>query len=337
MSRSTLLGSIAALSLFNAVSSPAFAQLNEIGPEAGTQRSTQNTTTVRNNLADLVLGPGDMLTIAAPDVEELDRRELKVQADGTVSVPLVGPVKAAGLTPEQLATTLMKSLETQFKNPHISFTQVEIHSKPVTVLGAVKTPGVIQADGRKRLLEIISLAGGLRDDAGPTLTLSRKSNEATTFPSDLRITAAGGMVSATVPLSELLEGENPSANVVVLPGDIITVPRAHLVYVLGEVRRAGGFVLGESDDLTVLKALSLAQGLKETASASHARILRADATGGRTEENIDLKKLLNGKAEDISLRANDILFVPSSLTKKVFSRGAQAAVDTGTGIAIYRR
>ena len=144
-------------------------------------------------------------------------------------------------------------------------------------------------------------------------------------------------MSASVPVSELLEGNNPSANVVVLPGDIITISRAHLVYVLGDVRRAGGFVLGESSDLTVLKALSLAQGLKETASPSHARILRADASGKRSEENIDLKKLLNGKEEDITLRANDILFVPSSLTKKIFSRGAEAAVDTGTGIAIYRR
>jgi polysaccharide export outer membrane protein len=337
ISRNNLLWCIAALLFLAAISSPAFCQLNELGPEAGTQRSTRNTTTVRNNLADLVLGPGDLLTIAAPEIEELDRRELKVQADGTVSVPLVGPVKAAGLTPEQLATTLMKSLETQFKNPRLSFTQVEIHSKPVTVLGSVKTPGVIQADGRKRLLEIISLAGGLSDDAGPTLTLSRKSSEAAAFPSDLRTHVAGDMMSANIPISELLEGENPSANIVVLPGDIITVPRAHLVYVLGDVRRAGGFVLGESNDLTVLKALSLAQGLKETASPSHARILRADASGKRTEENIDLKKLLNGKAEDITLRANDILFVPSSLAKKVFARGAEAAVDTGTGIAIYRR
>ena len=124
---------------FFALCAPSFCQLNELGSEAGTQRTTQSTTTVRNNMSDLVLGPGDLLTIAAPEIEELDRRQLKVQADGSVSVPLVGPVKAAGLTPEQLAATLTKSLESQFRNPLISFTQVEIHSKPVTVLGAVKS------------------------------------------------------------------------------------------------------------------------------------------------------------------------------------------------------
>lgn len=288
-------------------------------------------------MSDLVLGPGDVLTIASPEIQELDRRQLKVQSDGTVSVPLVGSLNAAGQTPEQLAAALTKALESQFRNPLVSFTQVEVHSKPVTVLGSVKNPGVIQADGRKRLLEILSLAGGLTDDAGPTLTLSRKSAEANTFPAGIRTVAGGDMVSANLPVFELLEGNDPSANLVVLPGDIITVAKAHLVYVLGDVRRAGGFVLGESNDLTVLKALSLAEGLKETANSSHARILRADATGKRTEENIDLKKLLSGKAEDITLKANDILFVPSSLSKKVFSRTAEAAVATGTGIAIYRR
>jgi protein involved in polysaccharide export with SLBB domain len=103
-------------------SSPAFCQLNELGSQAGTQRTTQTTTTVRNNMTDLVLGTGDLLTIAAPDIPELDRRQLKVQADGSVSVPLIGPMKAAGLTPEQLAAALEKALETQFRNPRISFT-----------------------------------------------------------------------------------------------------------------------------------------------------------------------------------------------------------------------
>ena len=334
--RASLLPISACLAAFAVLCLPAFCQ-NQLGAEAGTQKQTETTTTVRNNMSDLVLGTGDMLTIAAPEIEELDRRQLKVQADGTVSVPLVGPVKAAGLTPEELAATLNKALESQFRNPRLSFTQVEVHSKPVTVLGAVKSPGVIQADGRKRLLEIISLAGGLRDDAGPTLTLARKTAEAGTFPASMRTNVGGGYISANIPVNQLLEGTDPSANIVVLPGDVITVPKGRLVYVLGEVRRSGGFILGESNDLTVLKALSLAEGLKETASPSHARILRAADTGKRTEENIDLKKLLTGKGEDIPLRANDILFVPSSLSKKIFARSAEAAVDTGTGIAIYRR
>jgi polysaccharide export outer membrane protein len=321
---------------FAVLCQPAFSQ-NQLETESGTQRTTETTTTVHNNMTDLVLGTGDKLTIAAPEIPELDRRQLKVQSDGTVSVPLVGSVKAAGLTADELAESLTKALQTQFRNPRVSFTQVEIRSKPVTVLGAVNAPGVIQADGRKRLLEILSMAGGLRNDAGTTLTLARKSAEASTFPASMRTNIGGGYVSANISLNNLLEGTDPSTNIVVLPGDVITVPKGRLVYVLGEVRRSGGFVLGETNDLTVLKALTLAEGLKDSASPSHARILRAADTGQRTEENIDLKKLLAGKLEDVQLRANDILFVPSSMSKKIFTRSAAAAVDTGTGIAIYRR
>jgi polysaccharide export outer membrane protein len=283
----------------------------------------------------MVLGPGDQLTVAAPEIEELDRRQLKVQADGTVSVPLVGPMKVSGLTPRQFAADLTQALRSQFRDPRITFSQIDVRSKPVTVLGAVNNPGVVQADGRKRLIEILSLAGGLRSDAGPTLTLARKTTQANPFPADLRTNTSGNYVTASVPVHGLLEGTNPADNIVVVPGDIITVPKGKLVYVLGDVRRSGGFVIGETNDVSVLKALSLAEGLKETANPSHARILKHDASGQRTEEEIDLKKLLSGKGQDINLGPDDILFVPSSLGKKVTARSLDAMVQMGTGIAIF--
>lgn len=296
---------------------------------------TDVSNSVRTDTSHMVLGPGDQLTVAAPEIEELDRRQLKVQADGTVSVPLVGPMKVSGLTPQQFAADLTQALRSQFRDPHITFSQIDVHSKPVTVLGAVNNPGIVQADGRKRLLEILSMAGGLRSDAGPTLTLARKSTHANPFPADLRTNASGNYVTASVPVYGLLEGNNPENNVVVFPGDIITVPKGKLVYVLGDVRRSGGFVIGETNDVTVLKALSLAEGLKETANASHAKILKRDGSGQRVEQEIDLKKLLSGKGRDVTLSADDILFVPGSLAKKITARSLDAMVQTGTGIAIY--
>ena len=284
----------------------------------------------------LLLGPGDQLTVAAPEIEELDRRELKVQADGTVSVPLVGSIKAAGLTAEEFQQKLNEALRTQFRNPRISFTQVQIRSKPVTVLGAVNNPGVVQADGRKHLVEVISTAGGLRNDAGPTLTITRKSSIQPGFPASLRPTLAGDYLVVSIPVDGVMEGTDSVANVLVYPGDVITVPKGQLVYVVGDVNRSGGFMIGESNDLTVLKALSLAEGLRETADASHARILRDDASGKRTEEPLNVKKLLNGKSEDAKLKANDILFIPSSTAKKIANRSIQAMIDGGTGLAIYR-
>lgn len=287
--------------------------------------------------SDLVLGPGDQLTIAAPDIEELDRRVLKVQADGTVSVPIAGSMKVAGLTAEEFREKLNQALSSQFRNPLVSFSEINIKSRPVTVLGAVNNPGVVQADGRKRLLEVISMAGGLRNDAGPTVTVTRKSSEPASFPSGLRPTLAGNYVVATVSVDGLMEGSNPLSNVLVYPGDVVTVPKGRLVYVVGDVNRPGGFMIGETNDLTVLKAISLSQGLRETADASHARILRSDATGKRTEEYLNVKKLLQGKLEDVDLKANDILFIPSSLGKKIADRSIGAMIDTGAGVAVYRR
>ncbi len=286
---------------------------------------------------DLVLGPGDQLTVAAPEIEELDRRVLKVQADGTVSVPLAGSIKAAGLTAEEFREKLNQALSSQFRNPRVSFSEIDVKSRPVTVLGAVNNPGVIQADGRKRLIEVISMAGGLRNDAGPTLTITRKSSQPAPFPSALRPTLAGNYLVATVSVDGLMEGSNPLSNILVYPGDVVTVPKGRLVYVVGDVNRPGGFMIGESNDLTVLKAISLSQGLRETADASHARILRSDAAGKRTEEYLNVKKLLQGKLEDVDLKANDILFIPSSLGKRIADRSIGAMIDTGAGVAVYRR
>jgi len=284
----------------------------------------------------LLLGPGDQVTVSAPEIEELDRRQLKVLADGTVSVPLVGSIKAAGLTADELQQKLNEALRAQFRNPRVSFTQVDIKSKPVTVLGAVNNPGVVQADGRKHLVEVISTAGGLRNDAGPVLTISRKASMAPDFPAALRPRLAGDYVVASIPVDSVMEGSDPIANVLVYPGDVITVPKGQFVYVVGDVNRSGGFMVGESNDLTVLKAISLAQGLRETADSKHARILRDDASGKRTEQSLNVKALLAGKLEDEKLKANDILFIPSSTAKKVATRSIQAMIDGGVGVAVYR-
>ena len=312
-----------------ALSVPVFCQTPD-------HRQTATTSTLGSAPENPVLGPGDQFTIAAPDIDELDNRVLKVLADGSVSVPLIGSIQAGGLTADQLQDAINEKLKSQFRKPHVSFSQVEIASKPVTVLGAVNEPGVVQADGRRRLLEVISMAGGLRKDAGPTLTIARKTTSLSAFPDALRPKLQGNYVVASIPVDGLMEGSDPVANVLVSPGDVVTVPKGQLVYVVGDVNRAGGFMIGESNDLTVLKAISLAEGLKDTANASHALILRNDATGKRTEEPLDVKKLLAGKAEDQTLRANDILFIPSSTAKKIADRSLRAIIDGGAGVLIYR-
>ena len=281
----------------------------QLTSQSGPDRSRESA------FSSIALGPGDEITLGAPEIEELDRRVLRVQSDGNVNVPEIGPLRAEGLTPQQFQVALTGALKTQFRNPEISFTSIDVKSKPVSILGAVNHPGVQQADGERTVLEMISLAGGLRPDAGPTIKVTRDSTEASAFPSDVRPTLADGHVTAVLTVAALFGGHNPDQNINILPGDVITVPKGKLIYVVGDVRKAGGFPIGETDDFTVLRALSLAEGLDDFADTAHTRILRAGPDGKRTDQEIDLKKLLAGKAEDIRLQANDILFIPNSGAK----------------------
>jgi polysaccharide export outer membrane protein len=138
-------------------------------------------------------------------------------------------------------------------------------------------------------------------------------------------------------LKSLMDSVDPAFNLPVHPGDIVKVPRAGIVYVVGEVKKPGGFVLRNNENITVLQALALAEGLTRTSLKSQARIIRTDqGTDKRIETPIDLGKVLASKSSDILLQPNDILFVPDSSAKSAFYRGAEAVLSTATGLAIYR-
>jgi polysaccharide export outer membrane protein len=143
-------------------------------------------------------------------------------------------------------------------------------------------------------------------------------------------------VTAELTIASLFGGQHPEENIRILPGDIITVPKGKFIYVVGDVKKPGGFPIGETDNFTVLKAVSMAEGLDSFASTAHTRILRAAPDGKRIEQEIDLGKLFAGKAEDIRLQANDILFIPNSATKKWTARAIEAAIGAGVGYAIWR-
>ena len=149
---------------------------------------------------------------------------------------------------------------------------------------------------------------------------------------------SGGFSVAQVSLKEIMAGSNPAANIVICPQDVISVPRGEMVYVVGQVPRAGGFILRERETLSVLQALSLAGGLDATAQPQNARILRPAPGGGtRAEIPVDLRKIMAAQAGDVPLQSEDILFVPTSGPKKAFGRAAEAAIQITTGLLIYRR
>jgi polysaccharide biosynthesis/export protein len=141
----------------------------------------------------------------------------------------------------------------------------------------------------------------------------------------------------TVNLSELMESGDAVNNIILQAGDIVTVPHAGIVYVLGAVGKPGGFILtNDRSQMTTLKMLALAGGLNRTAKSNHAVIIRRDRQGQQHEQMIDLKKVVERKAEDVRLEASDILYVPDSTAKRALFKAGEAAIGIGTGVALYR-
>ncbi|HTM48835.1 MAG TPA: polysaccharide biosynthesis/export family protein [Bryobacteraceae bacterium] len=284
-----------------------------------------------------VLGPDDQITIQAPDIEEISGKPVRVDRQGMIHLPLAGAVPAAGLTAAQLQVRLKEAFTKYLRHPDITVAVTEYRSQPVSVLGAVQNPGIHQLQGNKDLLAVLSLAGGLRQDAGATLRITRKL-EWGRLPLPAAADDSSGQYSvASLHIRGIMAASSPADNIPILPGDVITVPRADLIYAVGAVRKAGGFVLGEHETISALQAVALAEGLERTAASQNARILRAsEGSAARLEIPVDIRKILEGTAADVPLRADDILFVPTSGFKNVALRTFEAAVQIGTGVAIYR-
>jgi len=292
--------------------------------------------------AAYLLGPEDSIDIRVPEVEEIGDKPYRVSDSGYISLPLVGKVHAAGLTVEQLEAELVSRLKAYFKIPAVSVSVAEFRSQPVSVIGAVTTPGVIQLQGNKTVVEILSMAGGLRVDAGHSVKITRKRQWGMIPLPGAAADPTGRFSIGEVSLKAIMEARNPERNILIRPEDIISVPRADIVYVIGGVSKTGGYVLNDQETLSVLQALALAGGLERTAAPQKAKILRpAPGAERRTEIPVDLKKILAGDANDVAMAPEDILFVPGSGSKKAALRTLDAIVTMGTsigiGAAIYRR
>jgi polysaccharide export outer membrane protein len=141
----------------------------------------------------------------------------------------------------------------------------------------------------------------------------------------------------SINLNELLEKGDMQNNIPLQPGDVVTVPHAGIVYVLGAVSRPGGFVLAnDRAQMTTLKILALAGGQNRFAKLDHAVIIRKDNQGKQTEIEVDLKKIIGFHAEDVQMRASDILYIPDNKTRAAAYQLVMAAIGIGTAVAIYR-
>lgn len=269
-------------------------------------------------------------------------RQVRVAESGHISLPLI-PVKirVAGLTSFQVEEKLAELLQVNglVSNPQIAVFVQEHRSQPVTIVGAVRKPTVYQVIRPTTLLEALSYAEGLADDAGSVVIVTRAPSPSPGSAEGSDGAQSDSSPTITVSLKDLLESGDPRFNIPVYGGDVVSVPRAGVVYVVGAVEKPGGFVLrSDGEEMTALKAIALAQGLKGTAKPSDAVIIRKHPETGKAQEiEVNLSRILGRKAEDVSLRANDILFVPDSTGKKALRRAAEAGIAITTGLIIWRR
>jgi polysaccharide biosynthesis/export protein len=290
---------------------------------------------------EYVLGPDDGISVNVVDLAELDQKTLgvvRVDHQGNIHLPLAGRIQASGLTVEKLEKQIASHLTGIMNNPEVSVAVAEYRNHPVSVLGAVRSPGVYQVSGRKTLFEVLSLAGGLNPDAGNKVKITRQTSAGRLPLPGVTADKSGEFEIGQLNVRNVMEAKNPDENIEVLPNDVITVPKAELVYIVGAVHRAGGFPLAEKEQISVLQAVSLAEGLDRVAGAKNARILRETAPGAaRTELRVNVQQILDGRAKDVSLQANDILFIPVSVVKSASIRAMEAAIQAGTGIAVFGR
>ena len=330
--------------------------LNERLAEEAKSKSESSATSQRT---DYRIGTEDLLDISVFEVPELSRT-VRVSAAGEISLPLLGTVKVAGLSPLDLERTLTELLRKSYvKDPQVTVFLKEFHSDPVSVMGAVKLPGLYQIQTRKSLVEVLAMAQGFAEGPsrlpGRDIVVTRKTPVNAAVAADSESPVMGDAASGNdknekteaktdssaeiveVPIKELMQSGDPKWNIPIFPGDVVKVIPAGTVYVAGDVTRPGGFPLTDFDNISIIQALSMAGGPLKTAVRKKSVIIRRDAAGQRVEQKVDLGMVLSGKEPDLMLGPNDILFVPGSASKAAALRTLEQTIQMATGMMIYNR
>jgi len=251
--------------------------------------------------SDYRIGRQDLLEIKVFGVEELNQL-VRVADDGSITMPLLGRLMVGGLTKTELERTIADLLEERYvRDPQVTVFIKEYESKRVAVSGAVKKPGTYEMLGRKTLLEMLSMAGGLDKDLGREIIIFRRNDDGTTrrIPLDLE---------------QLVYAADPSLNISVAPGDIIYVPTVEKIriFVTGAVKQPDVYEVPRDEPITVLKAVTLAGGTTDRAAKKKVQIMRSDPDGNRVTLYVNLRGIQRGKTEDPLLQKGDIVLVPET-------------------------
>lgn len=284
------------------------------------------------NLPGQKIGPNDLVAVSVYDSPELTRTA-RISSEGFLRLPMLKePLKATGLLPSELETVVADALKEAgiLVDPVVTVTVVEYNSRPISVVGSVKKPITFQATGNVTLLEALGRAEGLAEDAGPSILVSRP-DESNPLVKQL---------VARIDVRDLIDKAKSDLNMQLFGGEEIRVPEAKKIFVAGNVKKPGGILVREGKPITVLQALAMSEGLTPYYRKT-IFILRPDEGGQKQEIPIELSKVLDRKAEDVELQADDILYVPDNNGKRVavniLDKATGFALGTVSGVLIWRQ
>lgn len=251
---------------------------------------------------DYRVGPKDLLEISVFGLDELNKT-VRVTEDGKITLPLLGEVEVEGLTKAELEVKLKQLLEEKWlHNPQVTIFIQEHQSKRVSVLGAVGNPGPYELLGRQTLLQIISQAGGLTQEAGNEIIVMRQLPDGTSK-------------SLKISIDDLILKGDATLNIPLQPDDTVIIPidRTVYIYVFGQVRSPGALEVRKSNIPTLIQAIAQAGGFSERASKGGVLIKRIDENGEEIEIKVNVRNILKGKRKDIQLKENDTVYVPETI------------------------
>jgi polysaccharide export outer membrane protein len=308
-----------------------FAQLaySQSGPAAA------NATDAAHAPSSYLLGPNDQVSLFVGELEEqFADKTFRIDMNGDLTLPMIGRIHAMGLTQAELEDQVKYHFAEIIKEPDIVVNVTDYGGQPVSVLGSVNGPAIRQLQGGKSLFEVLALAGGLTTEAGTTVVITRDLKWGPIPLPEATVTPDGEHSVVTIRVKDVMRGGKE--NIAIRSGDTVFVPRADVVYAVGDVTKPGGFPIGENEIISALQVVSLAEGMVKTAAGDKAKILRLNpGSSVRTEIPINLKLLMAGKAPDVMLKPNDILFVPNSDAKSAAFRTVDAIVNAASGLALY--
>ncbi|NWF83375.1 MAG: polysaccharide biosynthesis/export family protein [Bryobacteraceae bacterium] len=281
-----------------------------------------------------VLGPGDVIQIRGLG-EEIGDRTFRIEDKGEIDLPVIGIVRVAGLTVEQFQTELNTRMSAFYVNPRVIVTLVQFRSEPVFFVGAFNAPGIYPLQGRRTLVEMLTLVGGLAPNASRRIRLTRRKEIGPiNLPNAVEDSSGKGM-TIEIPFNVLSRDINPPEDLVLMPYDVVSVEKAELVYLTGEVTRPGGYELGEKESVSAVEMLSLAGGATPNADLRKARILRPISnTGRRAEIPVNLKDKLEGAGSEIPLMGGDVLYLPRNSAAERWNRVLLIAVPAATAVLV---